>query len=196
MKKLILGILTVVVASGILMATDSSKRIAELSSQGFSAGYLVNNGMTALLAADGTAGIDTANRYQLQRKSMTVPITLASAGEDTVWTQLFTVPAGMTFYLEEILLSAHTEVSGTNDSSWGQILYYNMSSGASVLDTLVARFANDADSATYNDTTLSLTIVDATITAGDIVTFWQDNQKGAATGGEGAAITIRYRQDE
>ena len=176
-------------------AVDATAHIRAYADQGRTAGYVTNIGLTAVLDADGNYGISTDVRYQLQRKTVTVPVTMLSAGEDTVWTQLMTVPTGQTITIEEIRLAAHTEVSGTDDSSWSEILYYT-GSATSALDTVVARFPTDADSADYADTTLSLTLIDSVFTAGDILTFWQINLKGAATGGEGAAISIRYRLDE
>lgn len=197
LKKLVL---LAIVAMVLLMASplyaiDSTKHIRIYADQGYSAGYLVNEGLKAVFDADGNQMISTTTRFQLQRKTMTIPVTMASAGEDTVWTQLFTVPTGQTITVEEIRLAAHTEVSGNNDSSWSSILYYT-GSATSALDTAVAQFPTDADSAAYADTTLALTLVDSIFTAGDIVTFWQMNLEGAGTGGEGAAISIKYRMDE
>ena len=195
MKKLLLTGFLIAILGVNAHAIDSTKHIRKYSDQGRSAGYVVNQGLNAVFDADDTKGITTTNRYQLQREVITVPVTMLSAGEDTVWTQLLTVPTGQTITIEEIRLAAHTEVAGSNDSSWSSILYYT-GAATSVLDTAVAQFPTDADSAAYGDTVLSLTLVDSVFTAGDIITFWQMNLKGAATGGEGAAITILYRRDE
>lgn len=132
--------------------------------------------------------------YEIKRDVMTAQITMASTGEDTVWSQLFTVPAGQTITVEEMNLSAHIEAVGTNDSCWGSILYYQ--ADGSTLDTAVARFPVDGDSLAYDDTVYTMTLVDSVFTGGMIVTWWQENQKGAVTGGDGAAVTIKYRLSE
>lgn len=197
MKKLVL---LAIIAMALLMASplyaiDSTKHIRIYADQGHSAGYLVNEGLKAVFDADGKQMISTTNRFQLQRKVMSVPVVLATASATTAWTQLFTVSTGQTITVEEILLSAHTEVIGSNDSAWSSIVYYT-GSPTSGLDTVVATFNSDSDSATYADTILTLTMIDSVFTAGDIVSFYQDNVDGAATAGVGAAITIKFRLDE
>jgi hypothetical protein len=193
MKKYIMFALLMMVGTPLLLAVDSTYHIRVYSDQGRSAGYTVNEGLTSVLDADGNYGISTANRYQLARRVKSVPVTLATAGEDTTWTQLLTVPAGQTITITEILLSAHTELSGNNDSCWASVLYEH---DDNTLDTCVAMFPTDADSIAYDDTVYTLTLVDSVFTAGEILTLWNITLENAATGGEGAAITIEYLLDE
>lgn len=167
------------------MAADNTYRPGYYDDLGFTASDMVQ----FVIDSSTTAG------DQIKRETVTVPITMASSGEDTVWTQLLTVPTSQTITVEEIRLASHTEVSVTNDSAWSSILYYTGST-TSALDTAVAQFPTDADSAAYADTVLSLTLVDSVFTAGDIITFWQMNLSAAGTGGEGAAVTILFRRDE
>lgn len=184
LKWLVAGVLMAGMAF-LMIAADNTYRPGWYDDKGFTASDMVQ----FVIDSSTTAG------DQIKRFTVTVPVTMLSAGEDTVWTQLFTVPTGQTITIEEVRLSAHTELSGTNDSTWASLLYYT-GSPTSALDTMVAMFPTDADSAAYDDTTLTLILVDSVFTAGDIVTFWAINLKGAATGGEGAAISILGRLDE
>ena len=156
--------------------------------------FYVTYGWTASEMLQIVVDSSTTVGYELKRDVMSPQITMASTGEDTVWSQLFTVPAGQTITVEEMILSARIEASGTNDSCWGSILYYQ--ADGSTLDTAVARFPVDADSLAYDDTVYTMTLVDTVFTGGMIVTWWQENQKGAVTGGDGAAVTIKYRLSE
>lgn len=156
--------------------------------------YYATYGWTASEMMQIVVDSSTTIGYEIKRDVMTAQITMASAGEDTVWSQLFSVPTGQTITVEQMDLSAHIEASGTNDSCWGSILYYQ--ADGTTLDTAVARFAVDADSLAYDDTVYTMTLVDSVFTAGMIITWWQENQKGAVTGGEGAAVTIKYRLSE
>lgn len=167
------------------MSADDTYRPGWYDDKGFTASDMVQ----FVIDSSTTAG------SQIKRETMTVPVVLATASATTAWTQLFTVPTGQTITIEEILLSAHTEVIGSNDSAWSSIVYYT-GSPTSGLDTVVATFNSDSDSATYADTILTLTMIDSVFTAGDIVSFYQNNVNGAATAGVGAAITLLFRRDE
>jgi hypothetical protein len=184
MKLLLCVFLIVAVGAMSLMAADNTKRPHWYSDRGYTLSDMLIFGIDS----------STVSGYQLKRRILPVPIVMASSGEDTVWTQLFTVPTGQTITITEAILSAHIEASGTNDSCWGSILYYQ--ADGSTLDTAVARFAVDGDSLAYDDTTYTMTLVDSVFTAGMIVTWWQENQKGAVTGGEGAAVTMKILIDE
>jgi hypothetical protein len=197
MKKWILpAILIAVVGAVTLYAVDATYHLRTYADQGRSAGYVVNEGLTSVLDADGNYGISTANRYQLERRTMTIPIGTTDAGVDTVWTQLFTVPAGQTITVTEMVLSAHTEGDEATDTLHCSVLYYSGTAKAT-LDTAVAQFCVDNDSTiVYADTIYTMTLVDSVFTAGDIVSCWWMGPGGAMTEGEGAAITIEYLLDE
>lgn len=131
-------------------------------------------------------------RNQLQRRVNTVPITLVTSGEDSLESCVLGVPTGYTATITGLYLTAFTEVSGNNDSAWAEVLWYN----AGTLDTMVARFPIDADSANYDNNLLELTRIDSSLAAGDVI-FWRTIAlEGAATGAVGAALVVEYLLDE
>ena len=102
----------------------------------------------------------------------------------------------MTYTVESIALSAHVEIDEATDTLHLQIAYYDGTAKAT-LDTVVAKFCIDNDSAiVYADTIYTMTLLDTIFTAGDIVTSWLMAPGGAISAGDGAAITIKYREDE
>ncbi len=197
MKKLLLiGIAVAVLSIGIVYATDNTKHIRKYSDQGRSAGYVVNQGLTAVLDADGDQGILTTNRYQLQRKVLVTPLTATSAGVDTVVDQMLTVPSGQTITIEEINLSANVEMNEATDSLYLQIIRFSGSAKAT-FDTIVASVdVDDGGSAVYADTIFTLTLIDSVLTAGDILYANLMAPGGAISAGEAVALTMKYRLDE
>lgn len=198
MKKLVL---LAIVAMVLLMASplyaiDSTFHIRTYSDQGHSAGYIVNQGLQAVLDADGNYGITTTFRYQLQRKVMHVPLSTTAAGVDTLVDQLFAVSSGQTITIEEINLSAHTEIDEATDTLHIQIVRF-LGTAKGTMDTVVASLVVDDDSSTvYADTIFTMTLVDSVFTAGDILQAWLMAPGGAISGGDGAGLTIKYRLDE
>lgn len=200
MKFLKLAMLAVIVSfigqSAYVWAVDATAHIRTYADQGRSAGYVTNVGLTAVLDADGNYGISTDVRFQLQRKVMHVPLTTTSAGVDTLVDQLFAVPSGQTITIEEINLSAHTEIDEATDSLHIQIVRY-LGTAKGTQDTIVAPLVVDNDSLTvYADTIFTMTLLDSVFTAGDIVQAWLMAPGGAISGGDGAGLTIKYRLDE
>ncbi len=134
--------------------------------------------------------------YEIKRDIMHVPLTTTSAGVDTVVDQLFAVPAGQTLTIEEINLSAHTEIEEATDTLHIQIVRYSGTAKAT-LDTVVASLVVDNDSATvYADTIFTMTLVDSVFTGGDILQSWLMAPGGAISEGDGAGLTIKYRLSE
>ncbi len=126
--------------------------------------------------------------FQLKRHLNAVPITLVTAGEDSLESCVFGAPVGYTATITGLHLTAFTELSGSNDSAWAEVLWYN----AGTLDTMVARFAIDADSANYDNNLLELTRIDSSLAAGDVI-FWRTIAlEGAATGAVGAALVVEF----
>jgi hypothetical protein len=190
MKKMIIKSMMAAATIGLIglfvMAADNTYRPGWYDDLGFTASDMVG----FVIDSSTTTG------YQIKRRTMTVPIDTEDAGIDTIWTQLFTVPAGQTYTVTEMVLSAHTEGDEATDTLHCGIYYYQGTAKAT-LDTAVAQFCVDDDSTiVYADTIYTMTLIDSVFTAGDIVTCWWMGPGGAMTGGEGAAITIEYIIDE
>jgi hypothetical protein len=194
-KSFLIAITIVGVSAFVLMATDTSKRPGYYDDRGYTVGQMMlefidsttyddsiaHAGLTGLFATP----TGNAVAKQLERRVKTVPISTVSATADTLWTQLFTVPAGQTITVTEMLLSAHLEGEEANDSLYMSILYYT-GAATSALDTAVAQFSVDNDSAVvYADTIYTLTMIDSVFTAGDIVTCWWMGLNGGINGSHG-----------
>jgi len=167
---------------GYAMSADNSRLITQMAGEGRTADYLVNNVYDS----------STVAGYKMQRRVATIPLTTTSAGVDTVWNQLFTVPTGKTITITKMLLSSHLELDEATDSLHLQVCYYSGTAKAT-LDTAVAAFCIDNDSAiVYADTIYTMTLIDSVFTAGDIVSSWIMAPGGAISVGDGAAITYEY----
>lgn len=176
-------------------AVDATAHIRAYADQGRSAGYVTNIGMAAVLDADGNYGISTDIRYQLARRAITVPVGMTSAAGDTFDAPIMVVPPGVTYAIESIQLSAAVEATGSGVAR-GQMVYHKWQGDTIlVLDTLVAKFEMDADSAiVYGDTVYTMSYTDSSFIAGELI-FWRQFNSGASTI-EGSAVTILYRLDE
>lgn len=155
--------------------------------------YYATYGWTASEMMQIVVDSSTTIGYEIKRDIMHVPLTTTSAGVDTVVDQLFAVPAGQTLTIEEINLSAHTEIDEATDTLHIQIVRYGGTVKAT-LDTVVASLVVDDDSSTvYADTIFTMTLVDSVFTAGDILQAWLMAPGGAISAGDGAGLTIKYR---
>jgi hypothetical protein len=102
----------------------------------------------------------------------------------------------MTMTIEEINLSAHTEIDEATDTLHIQIVRF-LGTLKGTMDTVVASLVVDDDSTTvYADTIFTMTLVDSVFTEGDVLQAWLMAPGGAITGGDGAGLTIKYRLDE
>lgn len=189
MKKILTWILTgilITVMGFLLMAADNTRRPHWYHDVGFTASDMVG----FVIDSSTTIG------YQLQREILHVPLTTTAAGVDTLVDQILAVPSGQTITIEEINLSAHTEIDEATDTLHIQIVRYSGTVKAT-MDTIVASLVVDDDSATvYADTIFTMTLVDSVLTAGDIIQAWLMAPGGAVTGGDGAGLTIKYRRNE
>ena len=182
MKFLISVFLIVAIGATALMAADNTKRPHWYSDRGYSLSEMLVFGIDS----------STVSGYQLKRRVNTVPITLITAGADSLESCVYAAPPGYTSTITGLFLTAFTEISGANDSVWGVVLWYN----AGTLDTMVAPLWIDADSADYDKNLLELTRVDSVLAAGDVI-FWQTVAwDGAATGAVGAALVVESLLDE
>lgn len=182
MKFLISVFLIVAIGATALMAADNTKRPHWYSDRGYSLSQMLVFGIDS----------STVSGYQLKRRVNTVPITLVTAGEDSLESCVLGVPTGYSATITGLYLTAFAELSGSNDSAWAEILWYN----AGTLDTMVARFPIDADSADYDNNLLELTRIDSSLAAGDVI-FWRTIAlEGAATGAVGAALVVEWLLDE
>ena len=185
MKKWFKWLIVPVLVTGFVgyaMSADNSRLITQMTGEGRTADYLVNNVYDS----------STVAGYKMKRKVNTVPIALVTAGEDSLETCVFAVPTGQSAIITGLFLTSYTEVSGNNDSVWAVVLWYN----ATALDTMVARFAIDADSANYDNNLLELTRIDSVLAAGDMV-FWRTEAfEGAAVGAVGASLVVEYLLSE
>ncbi len=182
MKKFLSIFVIVAFMAGISFSADNTKRPGYYDDKGYSASEMVG----FVLDSSTVAG------NQLKRRVNLVPITLITAGEDSLETAVMGVPTGQAVTITGLFLTAFTEISGSNDSAWAEILWYN----AGTLDTMVARFAIDADSADYDNNLLELTRIDSVLAAGDAV-FWRTIAlEGAATGAVGPGLVLEYLLSE
>jgi len=182
--------------AGASHAVDSSKVASYYVENGHTAGYLVNKGLQAVLDGDNLY-IDTTIRYQLQRKAVTVPITMTSAGADTFLSPIMVVPPGLSYTLESMQITCAVGATGAG-VALGQVVYYKWQGDTIlVFDTLVTKLEMDADSTVgvaMAESVYTFTLLDTSLEAGEIV-FWKQFNEGASTT-EGPAICILYRQDE
>ena len=186
------------------LATDTSKRPGYYDDKGMTVGEMIleiidSTNYDESLSQSGLAGLfGTATNSvtkQLERRFMTVPITMTSAGADTFFSPLMVVPTGATVYIDKIQLSCAVEATGAGVAR-GQIVYYKWQGDTMlVIDTLCAKVELDADSAiVYADSIYTMAHTDSTLTAGELV-FWREFNSGASTI-EGPCVTLYYRLDE
>lgn len=185
-KSLLSAFLIVAVGAFILMAADNTKRPGWYNDRGYTLSDMLIFGIDS----------STVSGNQIKRRTLHIPIGTVDAGIDTIWTQLFTVPTGQTYTVTEMLLSAHIEGDEATDTLHCGIYYY-LGEAKGTLDTAVAQFCVDNDSAiVYADTIYTMTLVDSVFTAGDIVTCWWMGPGGAMSAGDGTTITIEFLIDE
>lgn len=185
MKKILIWISTgilVTVMAFLLMAADNTRRPHWYHDWGFTASDMVE------FVIDSSTTIGT----QLKRHVNARTVELNTIGEDSLETCVWGAPTGYTATITGLFLTAFTEVSGSNDSVWAEILWYN----AGTLDTMVAKFPIDADSANYDNNLLELTRIDSSLAAGDVI-FWRTMAlEDSAQSAVGAALIIEYTLDE
>jgi hypothetical protein len=189
MKKIFFSTLiiaTLVFGSYLMtMSADNTYRPGWYDDKGFTLSQMLVQGIDS----------STVSGYLIKRRTATVPLTLTTAAAgDTFYCPLLTVPAGMTFTVESITLTAAVEATGVA-VALGEITYTKIVADTTALDTVVAKIEMDADSAiVYADTVYTMTLLDSVFTAGSIISWHQYNE-GACTI-EAPQVTITYRQKE